>query len=65
MYAIETAKKSSKGQLVVPDAFRRRYGWRQGMTLMSAHAVSTVRARVKRARRSFDKLGFVWNFASA
>ena len=34
MYAIETAKMSSKGQLVVPEAFRRRYGWRQGMTLM-------------------------------
>ena len=34
MYAIETAKMSSKGQLVVPEAFRRRYGWRQGMKLM-------------------------------
>ena len=34
MYAIETAKMSSKGQLVVPEAFRMRYGWRQGMTLM-------------------------------
>ena len=34
MYAIETAKMSSKGQLVVPEAFRKRYGWRQGMTLM-------------------------------
>ena len=34
MYAVETAKMSSKGQLVVPEAFRKRYGWRQGMTLM-------------------------------
>lgn len=34
MYAVETTKMSSKGQIVVPDAFRKRYGWRQGMTLM-------------------------------
>lgn len=34
MYAVETAKMSSKGQLVVPEAFRKHYGWRQGMTLM-------------------------------
>ena len=83
MYAIETAKMSSKGQLVVPEAFRKRYGWQQGMTLMlvgvdsgvllqtlpqpdaavveasvaeSATVSSSVRARVKRARQSLDKL---------
>lgn len=83
MYAVETAKMSSKGQLVVPEAFRKRYGWRQGMTLMlvgvnggvllqalpqpdasvveasvaeSARATSAVKARMKRARRSLDKL---------
>jgi len=83
MYAVETAKISSKGQLVVPEAFRRRYGWRQGMTLMlvgvnggvllqtlpqpdasvieasvaeSEAVSSSVKARMKRARRSLDKL---------
>ena len=83
MYAIETAKMSSKGQLVVPEAFRNRYGWRQGMTLMlvgvnggvllqtlpqpdaavveasvaeSASVSSSVKARVKRAKQSLDKL---------
>ena len=83
MYAVETAKMSSKGQLVVPEAFRKRYGWRQGMTLMlvgvnggvllqtlpqpdaseveasvaeSANATSAVKARMKRASRSLDKL---------
>ena len=34
MYSIETAKMSSKGQLVIPDAFRRQYGWKAGMTLL-------------------------------
>ena len=34
MYAIETAKMSSRGQLVVPEAFRKRYGWRAGSTLL-------------------------------
>ena len=34
MYTIETAKMSSKGQLVMPDSFRRRYGWSSGMTLL-------------------------------
>ena len=83
MYAVETAKMSSKGQLVVPEAFRRRYGWRQGMTLMlvgvnggvllqtlpqpdasvveasvaeSADATASVKARMKRACHSRDKL---------
>ena len=30
MYAIETAKLSSKGQMVIPDSFRKRYGWVPG-----------------------------------
>ena len=34
MYAIETAKLSSKGQMVIPDSFRKRYGWMPGVTLM-------------------------------
>lgn len=34
MYAIETAKLSSKGQMVIPDSFRKRYGWMPGATLM-------------------------------
>ena len=34
MYAIETAKMSSKGQLVVPETFRKRYGWQPGTTLL-------------------------------
>lgn len=34
MYAIETAKLSSKGQMVIPDSFRKRYGWVPGVTLM-------------------------------
>ena len=34
MYAIETAKLSSKGQMVIPDSFRKRYGWEPGVTLM-------------------------------
>ena len=34
MYVIETAKLSSKGQMVIPDAFRKRYGWVPGATLM-------------------------------
>ena len=34
MYAVETAKMSSKGQLVIPDAFRKSYGWTAGMTLL-------------------------------
>lgn len=34
MYSIETAKLSSKGQMVIPDSFRKRYGWTPGITLM-------------------------------
>jgi bifunctional DNA-binding transcriptional regulator/antitoxin component of YhaV-PrlF toxin-antitoxin module len=34
MFAIETAKLSSKGQMVIPDSFRKRYGWVPGVTLM-------------------------------
>ena len=34
MYAVETAKMSSKGQLVIPDAFRKSYGWTAWMTLL-------------------------------
>jgi len=34
VYAIETAKMSTKGQLVMPDSFRKRYGWHAGMTLL-------------------------------
>ncbi len=34
MYAIETAKLSSKGQMVIPDSFRKRYGWMPGVPLM-------------------------------
>ena len=34
MYAVETAKMLSKGQLVIPDAFRKSYGWTAGMTLL-------------------------------
>ena len=34
MYAIETAKLSSKGQMVIPDSFRKRYGWMPGVTLL-------------------------------
>lgn len=34
MYSIETAKLSSKGQMVIPDTFRKRYGWVPGITLM-------------------------------
>jgi len=34
MYAVETSKMSSKGQLVIPDAFRKSYGWKAGMTLL-------------------------------
>lgn len=34
MYAVETAKMSSKGQLVIPEAFRRDYGWNAGMTIL-------------------------------
>ena len=34
MYAIETAKMSSKGQMVMPDSFRKRYGWGPGATLL-------------------------------
>ena len=34
MYSIETAKLSSKGQMVIPDSFRKRYGWVPGITLM-------------------------------
>ena len=34
MYAIETAKMSSKGQMVMPESFRKRYGWVPGATLL-------------------------------
>ena len=34
MFAIETAKLSTKGQMVIPYSFRKRYGWRPGTTLM-------------------------------
>lgn len=34
MYSVETAKMSSKGQLVIPDVFRKSYGWKAGMTLL-------------------------------
>lgn len=34
MYAVETAKMSSKGQLVIPGALRKSYGWKAGMTLL-------------------------------
>lgn len=34
MYSIETAKLSSKGQMVIPDSLRKRYGWMPGITLM-------------------------------
>ena len=34
MYTIETAKLSSKGQMEIPDSFRKRYGWAPGATLM-------------------------------
>lgn len=34
MYSVETAKMSSKGQLVIPDTFRKQYGWKTGMTLL-------------------------------
>ena len=42
MYAIETAKMSSKGQVVVPEAFRKRYGWRSGTTLLMLGASGGV-----------------------
>lgn len=42
MYAVETAKMSSKGQLVVPEAFRKRYGWRAGSTLLMLGASGGV-----------------------
>lgn len=34
MYAVETAKMSSKGQLVIPEVFRKGYGWNAGMTIL-------------------------------
>ena len=42
MYTIGTAKMSSKGQVVVPDAFRKRYGWRSGTTLLMLGASGGV-----------------------
>ena len=42
MYAVETAKMSSKGQVVVPEAFRKRYGWRAGSTLLMLGASGGV-----------------------
>ena len=34
MFAIETAKMSSKGQMVMPDSFRKHYGWGPGSSLL-------------------------------
>ncbi len=34
MFAIETAKLSSKGQMVIPDSFRKHYGWGPGSSLL-------------------------------
>ena len=51
MYAVETAKMSSKGQLVVPDASAV-----EASVAESANATSPVKARMKRASRSLDKL---------
>ena len=34
MYAVDTAKMSSQGQMVIPDSFRKRYGWMPGSTLL-------------------------------
>ena len=42
MYTIETAMMSSKGQVVVPDALRKRYGWRPGTTLLMLGASGGV-----------------------
>ena len=83
MYAIETVKMSSKGQLVVPEAFRKRYGWQAGSTLLmlgasdgvllqtlpvpdesevektmaeTKVAAAAVKARLKNARMSLDRL---------
>lgn len=42
MYAIETAKMSSRGQLVVPESLRKRYGWRAGSTLLMLGASGGV-----------------------
>ena len=42
MYTVETAKMSSKGQVVVPDAFRKRYGWHSGTTLLMLGASEGV-----------------------
>jgi bifunctional DNA-binding transcriptional regulator/antitoxin component of YhaV-PrlF toxin-antitoxin module len=42
VYTIGTAKMSSKGQVVVPDALRKRYGWRSGTTLLMLGASEGV-----------------------
>lgn len=42
MYAVETAKLSSKGQLVVPEVFRKSYGWSAGMTILMVGTGSGV-----------------------
>jgi len=42
MYAVETAKMSSRGQLVIPDAFRKNYGWTAGMTLLMIGTADAV-----------------------
>lgn len=42
MYAVETAKMSSKGQLVIPDVFRKSYGWTAGMTLLMVGTGNSV-----------------------
>ena len=42
MYAVETAKMSSKGQLVIPEVFRKSYGWNAGMTILMVGTGSGV-----------------------
>ena len=42
MYTVETAKMSSKGQVVVPDALRKQYGWRSGTILLMLGASEGV-----------------------
>ena len=42
MYAVETAKMSSKGQLVIPEVFRKSYGWNAGMTILMVGTGNSV-----------------------
>ena len=42
MYAVETAKRSSRGQLVIPEVFRKSYGWNAGMTILMVGTGSGV-----------------------